>query len=159
MALPDKLADLVGGLDGRGPEAAMDGGASPLLLCPMLFLCVPVICSVTVAAQVFVREKEGGTLETLMLSSMDARSLLHAKVTCCTLLSIAISAIAFVAFTITISVADVLMGAPFFLNLEWLVCLVLVMPMVALFSVVFACRLGNCPGFTVWGKLCKPWAI
>ena len=52
------------------------------LLCPMLFLCVPVICSVTVAAQVFVREKEGGTLETLMLSSMDARSLLHAKVTC-----------------------------------------------------------------------------
>ena len=124
LALPDKLADLVGGIDDYGPRRQWMA-AFTTLLCPMLFLCVPVICSVTAASQVFVREKEGGTLETLMLSSMDARSLLHAKVTCCTLLSIAIS------------VADILMGAPFFLNLEWLVCLVLVMPMVALFSVVF----------------------
>ena len=29
------------------------------------------------------------------------------------------------------------MGAPFFFNLEWLVCLVLLMPLTALFSVVF----------------------
>ena len=72
-----------------------------------------------------------------MLSSMDVKSLLHAKVTCCTLLSVAISALSFVAFAITVSVADILMGAPFFLNWEWLVCLVLLTPVISLFSVVF----------------------
>ena len=56
LALPDKLADLVGGLDGYGPRRQWMA-AFTTLLCPMLFLCVPVICSVTVAAQVFVREK------------------------------------------------------------------------------------------------------
>ena len=74
-----------------------------------------------------------------MLSSVDAKSLLHAKVTCCTLLSMAISLVSFVAFLIVVSVADILMGAPYFFNLEWLVCVVLLMPMVALFSVLFVC--------------------
>lgn len=41
------------------------------------------------------------------------------------------------AFAITISVADVLIGAPYFLNWEWLVCVILFMPVIALFSVVF----------------------
>lgn len=72
-----------------------------------------------------------------MLSAMDTRSLLHAKVTCCTLLSILISLLSFIAFAISISVADLFMGAPYFLNWEWIACLVLVMPAVALFSVVF----------------------
>lgn len=138
LALPEKLAELLGGVEGLGPRRQWMA-AFTTLLCPMLFLCVPVVTSVTAASQVFVGEKEGGTLETLMLSAIDARSLLHAKVTCCTLLSVAVSAISFVAFGITVSVAELLMGAPFFLNLEWLVCLVLLMPVIALFSVVFVC--------------------
>ena len=47
--------------------------------------------------------------------------------------------VSFVAFLIVVSVADILMGAPYFFNLEWLVCVVLLMPMVALFSVLFVC--------------------
>ena len=117
LAMPERLAAMLHGLEGHGPRQQWMA-AFTTLLCPMLFLCVPVMCSVVAASQVLVGEKEGGTLETLMLSAMDTRSLLHAKVTCCTLLSI-------------------LMGAPYFLNWEWIACLVLVMPAVALFSVVF----------------------
>ena len=138
LALPQDIAAMVGSLEGYGPRRQWMA-AFTTLLCPMLFLCVPIVCSVTAAARVFVREKEGGTLETLMLSSVDAKSLLHAKVTCCTLLSMAISLVSFVAFLIVVSVADILMGAPYFFNLEWLVCVVLLMPMVALFSVLFVC--------------------
>lgn len=136
LALPEKIAAMVGGLDGYGPRRQWMA-AFTRLLCPMLFLCVPIICSVTATARVFVGEKEEGTLETLMLSAMDTKTILHAKVTCCTLLSIAISLVSFVAFAITVSVADILMGAPYFLNFQWLVCLILFMPVVALFSVVF----------------------
>ncbi|MGI6255179.1 MAG: ABC transporter permease [Acutalibacter sp.] len=136
IALPAKLVEIVGGVENVGPRRQWMA-AFTTLLCPMLYLCVPVICSVTAAARVFVGEKEGDTLETLMLSSMDVKSILHAKVTCCTLLSVAVSVLSFVAFAITVSVADILMGAPFFLNLEWLVCLVLLTPVIALFSVVF----------------------
>lgn len=136
IALPEKLAEIVGGLENVGPRRQWMA-AFTTLLCPMLYLCVPIICSVTAASRVFVGEKEGDTLVTLMLSAMDVKSLLHAKITCCTLISVAISVLAFIAFSITASVADILMGAPFFLNLEWLVCLVLLTPTVALFSVVF----------------------
>lgn len=136
ITLPKGIAAMVGGLEGYSARRQWMA-AFTTLLCPMLFLCVPIICSVTAASRVFVGEKEGGTLETLVLSAMDVKSLLHAKVTCCTLLSVAISALSFLAFAITISVADVLIGAPYFLNWEWLVCVILFMPVIALFSVVF----------------------
>ena len=60
LALPDKLADFLGGIEDYGPRRQWMA-AFTTLLCPMLFLCVPVISSVTAASQVFVREKEGGT--------------------------------------------------------------------------------------------------
>lgn len=107
------------------------------LLCPMLFLSVPIVCSVASASCAFVSEKENGTLETLMLSSMDVKSMFNAKITACVLISVTISLISFVAFTITVSVADILISAPYFFNLEWLVLLVLLMPAVSLFSVIF----------------------
>ena len=116
LALPQDIAAMVGNLEGYGPRRQWMA-AFTTLLCPMLFLCVPIVCSVTAAARVFVGEKEGGTLETLMLSSVDAKSLLHAKVTCCTLLSMAISLVSFVAFLIVVSVADILMGAPYFFKI------------------------------------------
>lgn len=136
LLMPEKIAALVGGLEKYGVRRQWMA-VFTTLLCPLFFLCVPVVCSVTAASRVFVGEKEGGTMETLLLSALDTRSLLHAKVTCCTLLSVAVSLLAFIAFAITASVADLLMGAPYFLNWEWIVCLVVVMPMAALFSVVF----------------------
>ena len=133
---PEKLRALLGHPEGYGYRQLWMG-AFTTLLCPMLFLCVPIVCSVTAASQVFVGERAGGTLETLFLSAMDPRSLLHTKVTCCTLLSAAISLLSFVAFAITVSLSDLFMGAPYFLNWEWIICLVFLMPLAALFSVVF----------------------
>ena len=104
------------------------------LLCPLLFLCVPLVCSAVLSSCAFVMEKEEGTLETLLLSSMSAKSVYNAKVTSCTILSVAVS---FLVFAITVTVVDVALQVPFFFNLQWLVLLFLVMPALALFSVVF----------------------
>lgn len=107
------------------------------LLCPMLYLSVPIVCAVAAASCTFIGEKENGTLETLFLSSMTAKSVFNAKVTACSLISVMISWISFLVFTITVSIADLLIGAPFFFNLEWLAMAVLLTPALSLFSVVF----------------------
>lgn len=107
------------------------------LVCPTLFLCVPIVCAVAAATCAFVSELKNGTLETLLLSSMNVKSVFNAKITACTLISVIISLISFVVFTITMSVADILLSAPFFFNLEWLVTALLLTPALALFSVVF----------------------
>ncbi len=107
------------------------------LLCPMLFLSVPIVCSVTSASCAFVQEKEEGTLETLFLSSVGAKSIFNAKITACTLISVVISLISFVVFAITVSVADLLISAPYFFSFEWLITVFQLMPALAFFSVVF----------------------
>lgn len=107
------------------------------LLCPMLFLSVPIICAVASASCAFVSEKANSTLETLLLSSMNPKSVFSAKITACALVSIAISLLSFFAFSITMTVADLLVGAPFFFSFDWLITVLLLMPTLALFSVVF----------------------
>lgn len=107
------------------------------LLCPLLFLCVPILTGAASASYAFVMERESGTLETLLLTSMGPKSVYGAKTTSCTVLSVAISAAAFVAFTVTVSVADAFAGVRFFFTLDWLVLLALEMPALSLFSVVF----------------------
>lgn len=131
------------GLTALLPEAAGLGyqqawiEAFTTLLCPLLFWCVPLLTGAVASACAFIREKEEGTLETLLLSAMDARSIFSAKVSCCALLSTVISLIAFVAFFITVTVADLLTSAPFFLRVDWLVQVFLLMPALSIFSVVF----------------------
>lgn len=107
------------------------------LLCPLLFVCVPIVCSVASASCAFVSEKENGTLETVWLSSLKSRSVFHAKITACVLISVIISLISFVIFAITVSIADLMISAPYFFSWDWLATVVLLMPAVALFSVVF----------------------
>ena len=107
------------------------------LICPVLYLCVPICCAVGSASRAFVGEKEDRTLETLFLSAMSGRSIFHVKVTACVLLSVLISWISFLVFSITVSILDLLLGAPYFFNLEWLVAAALLTPALALFSVVF----------------------
>lgn len=106
-------------------------------VCPMLYAFVPVICAVAAGSCVFVSEKENGTLDALFLSSMRAKSVYNAKVTACTLIAVLISWTSFFAFAITASISELLIGAPFFFNLSWLVLGVLVSPALSLFSVVF----------------------
>ena len=107
------------------------------LLCPLFYLCVPILCGVTTAASSFAREKEDHTLETVFLSALDSRSIYNAKVTGCCILSLLISWISFAALTITLSVLGLLLSAPFFLNLEWIIVSLLITPALVFFSVSF----------------------
>ncbi len=125
------------------PETAQHGyrqfwmDAFTTLLCPVLFLCVPIVCGVASASCAFVGERENNTLETLFLSSMSTKSIFNAKITACALISVFISLVSFVLFTITVSVADIMIGAPYFFSFDWLITVILLMPSLALFSVVF----------------------
>lgn len=107
------------------------------LVCPLLFLCVPLVCSAVLSACAFVMEQEEGTLETLLLSPMSAKSVYNAKISSCTILSVTVSLLSFLVFSIVVTVVDVSLEAPFFFNLQWLVLLFFVMPGLALFSTVF----------------------
>lgn len=107
------------------------------LLCPMLFLMIPLMASSVSAASSFVGERERGTLITLLLTPLGIRNLFKAKVLGCISLSAVITAISFVSFSIVISVGDILLGLPFFLNWNWLVLVFLLAPGITVFGVVF----------------------
>lgn len=133
----------------EGIRAMLPGGGAGLsyqqgwmvaftqLICPLLFLCVPVLTAAASASYAFVTERESGTLETLLLTSMDIKAVFTAKVSSCTILSVFISGAAFAAFGATALIAGAFAEAPVFFNWEWLVILVLLMPTLSLFSVVF----------------------
>ena len=127
------LPDYAAGLDYRQGWLV----AFTQLLCPLLFLCVPILTGAASASYAFVNERESGTLETLLLTSMGPKSVFNAKLTNCTLLSVLISGLGFVAFTITVTIADLFAGVPLFFNLEWLALLALEMPTLSLFSAAF----------------------
>lgn len=107
------------------------------LLCPLLLLCVPILTAAVSASCSFVAERETGTLETLLLTSLDVKAVFNAKVTGCTILSVLLSAASFILFSITVIIADVFAGVPLFFSFDWLALAVLLMPVLSLFSVVF----------------------
>lgn len=107
------------------------------VICPMFFLMIPLMASSVSAACSFVGEKERGTIQTLLLTPLSLRSIFKAKVLGCTMISAISTAISFVIFTIVISVGDILLGMPFFLNWNWLVLVLLVAPAMTIFGVIF----------------------
>ena len=104
---------------------------------PMFFLMIPLMTSSVSAASSFVGERERGTLETLLLTPMTLPRIFKAKVLGCISLSAIVTGLSFAAFAIVISVGDILLGMPFFLNWSWLVCVLLFAPAVTVFGVVF----------------------
>lgn len=104
---------------------------------PMFFLMIPLMTSSVSAASSFVGEKERGTLETLVLTPMSLPKIFRAKVIGCIALSAAITVISFLSFAVVISVGDIMLGMPFFLNWSWLVYILLFAPGVTVFGVVF----------------------
>lgn len=107
------------------------------LICPMFFLMIPLMSSTASAACSFVGEKERSTLETLLLTPLSIRQIFKAKVLGCIVLSAVTTGISFVVFAAVISVGDILMGLPFFLNWNWLILLFLLAPAFTVFGVVF----------------------
>lgn len=107
------------------------------LLCPMLFLMIPLMNSTVSAACSFVGEKERSTIETLLLTPMSVKQIFHAKVWGCVILSGISTAISFVIFTIVTSTGDILLKMPFFLNWNWVVLVLLLSPSLTVFGVIF----------------------
>jgi len=107
------------------------------LLCPMFFLMIPLMGSSVSAACSFVGEKERNTIETLLLTPMSVKQIFKAKVLGCIVLSTISTVISFVAFSIVISIEDILFQMPFFLNWNWLVLVLLLAPAVTIFGVIF----------------------
>ncbi|MCY1714546.1 ABC transporter permease [Caproiciproducens galactitolivorans] len=107
------------------------------MICPMFFLMIPLMSSSVSAACSFVGEKERSTIETLLLTPLSVKSIFKAKVLGCILLSAITTAISFVAFAIVISVGDIILQMPFFLNWNWLILVLLLAPAITVFGVVF----------------------
>lgn len=107
------------------------------LICPMLFVMIPLMSSTVSASCAFVGEKERSTMETLLLSPLSVRQLFQAKVAGCSLLSGLITGIAFVLFFIVTTVGDFVTGAPFFFNLNWFILVFLMSPALTVLGVVF----------------------
>ncbi|HBQ46690.1 MAG TPA: ABC transporter [Ruminococcaceae bacterium] len=107
------------------------------LLFPAFFLMIPLMASSVAAASSFVGEKERGTLPTLLLTPMSVKRIFHAKTLGCVLLSAIVTAISFVVFAVIVSVGDILLGLPFFLNWSWLALILFLTPAVTVFGVVF----------------------
>ncbi len=134
------------------------------LICPMLFIMVPILCSTVSASCLFAGEKREMTMETLMLSSLGNSSIFNTKVAVCTLLSTVISLIYFLIFGIAMSIADIMISAPYFFTLEWLLTLFLLMPSVSFFSVTFITFLlpklkSSGEGMQTVGYLLLPFAV
>lgn len=106
-------------------------------ICPMLFVMVPLMSASVAASCAFVGEKERGTMETLLLSPLSVRKLFQVKVAGCALLSGAITLVSFVLFFIITVVGDILTGAPFFFNLNWLILVFLLSPALAILGITF----------------------
>jgi ABC-type Na+ efflux pump permease subunit len=107
------------------------------VVCPMFFLMIPLMGATVTAACSFVGEKERGTIQTLLLTPMSLKSIFKAKVLGCMILSAISTAISFATFTIVISIGDIILGMPFFLNWNWLVLVLLLAPAVTVFGVIF----------------------
>jgi ABC-type Na+ efflux pump permease subunit len=107
------------------------------LLCPMFFLMIPLMVSSVSAACSFVGEKERNTIETLLLTPMSVKQIFKAKVVGCIILSSISTAVSFVVFSIVISIGDIMLKMPFFLNWNWLVLVLLLAPAITIFGVIF----------------------
>lgn len=107
------------------------------LICPMLFLMIPLMSSSISAAYGFTGEKKNGTMETLLLSPLGPRKIFKAKAFGCVGLSAVSTAVSFVLFSIVTSIGDAMLSMPFYFNWSWLVLLFLFSPGITLFGVVF----------------------
>lgn len=103
----------------------------------LFFLMIPLMASAVSASCIFVGEKERSTIETLLLTPLKVRQIFRAKLACCLFLSFVTTAIAFGAFTIVVSVGDIMLGIPFFLNWSWLVVILFLAPGLMVFGAVF----------------------
>lgn len=96
------------------------------------FLIVPAMSASVIAANSFVSEKEGRTLESLLFSPVDIQSLFVGKTLSALLPTIALTLISFVAYGVIVDVlAYPMFGTLIFPTINWWVLLLWVIPMIS----------------------------
>lgn len=131
-------------------NTGVSGGRQKIFYCmvnfifPIFFLLVPTMVSSAASAYSFAGEKERGTLETLFLTLLNPKQIFKAKFFGCISISAIVSAISFAAFSITVSVGNIMLSMPFFLNWNWLIIFLLLTPAILFFctalTVIATCR-------------------
>lgn len=104
---------------------------------------VPIMASCVSAACSFAGERERGTLESLLLTPMNVRKIVKAKTLGCMFLSAVTTVLSFLLFAVVVSIGDIVLGMPFFLNWNWLVLLFFASPSLTIFGVVFMAFLSS----------------
>ena len=104
---------------------------------PTLFLLVPIITAMTVAANSFVGEKENRTLESLLFSPISIKTLFLSKILASLIPPLIVSIISFVACGVIInSLGYPLFGELIFPSGNWVALITCLSPMVILLSVL-----------------------
>lgn len=126
------------------------GGRQKIFYCavnfifPIFFLLVPTMASSAVSSCCFAGENERGTLETLFLTALRPKQIFKAKFFGCISFSAIVTAISFAAFSITVSVGNIMLSMPFFLNWNWLIIFLFLTPAIMFFctalTVIATCR-------------------
>jgi len=104
---------------------------------PTLFLLVPIITALTVAANSFVGEKENRTLESLLFSPISIKTLFLSKIVASFIPPLFVSVISFVVCGVIInSLGYPLFGELIFPSSNWLALITCLSPMVILLTVL-----------------------
>lgn len=113
------------------------------LLCPMLFLSIPIIIAGITAANCFIGERERNTVGGLLLTPLPPRRIAKIKLFGCLALTLLVTLLSFLLFTITASIGNILFQMPFFLDGQWLITLFLLSPLLAALSALIVIRLST----------------
>ena len=105
---------------------------------PSLFLLIPVMSSTIIGASSFVVERERKTMETLLYTPMDIRSLLTAKILGTAIPSYVVALISILAFGIVVNIGGLwYFNSLIFPNVKWLILILWVTPGITLLGVSF----------------------
>ena len=105
------------------------------MLTPMLFIVVPILVSCFSTIFVFVGEKENGSMESLLYSSMPAKIIFKTKATCVFINTLVISSVSFVVLEIIILIGNIILSVPTYVNVIFAFLAITGTPAIVIFCI------------------------
>jgi ABC-type transport system involved in multi-copper enzyme maturation permease subunit len=103
---------------------------------PPLFLLIPILTGAMASSVLFAGERERGTMETLLLSPLPAKTVGRIKWMNSTGISVLITAASFLLMTIIGAVGDIILNVRFFLDGSWMITVFILVPLLTAASVL-----------------------
>ena len=109
---------------------------------PMLFLMIPPLIVVAMAASSFTGEKERRTLETLLYTPMNLKQIFTAKIIASWTVGMIVTLVSFVVMMGSVmGLVWLMLGEVYVPNLSWFVIIVILAPAFALFGIILQIRI------------------